>query len=454
MAWRRDRSRCLDPLGKLVALNVCNSLRQDLQVFAGGKESNFLAANLVHRLRKGHMSEALAPHHLSDTGEAILPRLRALRESVQKPLEHAHSLEHAEHDDGDDSKVDDEPDEMVGSEEDVPEDSNGTERQRCKAGWPGSLDSPPDGSSLVLEDHRSDGVQAHDAQERKRVHVGKGPHTAVEQDEEEGANHKECERDEMIRPPPPVLSQKELRQAAIQCQPPCDARHADKGRDQGTQQHRASVSCNPEAKIFASSVICDLGKHISVMGLDGVEVQNTHAHDGEGRVHQEDDQPGVEQSLEEHALLLLLDVVDRGFIPCHSQQGHTEPKDERERPVVLERLAQVGCDDLRILHHESGCYRDEEAHRRYVHNEDSNGKEGTFSDPQDAQDAHKSKENDSAPVNIQLRHQVGRVRHALSRTHHSRRHVRQERQTCSQSSQRLRRRVEKKTVRSSVERNR
>ena len=46
----RDWGTYLDPLSQLIALDVSNSLREDLQVLAGRKESNLLTANLVHRL--------------------------------------------------------------------------------------------------------------------------------------------------------------------------------------------------------------------------------------------------------------------------------------------------------------------------------------------------------------------------------------------------------------------
>mmetsp|Transcript_26415 Transcript_26415/g.86834 ORF Transcript_26415/g.86834 Transcript_26415/m.86834 type:complete len:214 (+) Transcript_26415:1578-2219(+) len=190
------------------------------------------------------------------------------------------------------------------------------------------------------------------------------------------------------------------------------------------------------------------------MRLDGVEVQYPHADDGEGWIHQEHDQPSVEQSLEEHALLLLFDVVDRSFIPRDSEQGNAEAEDERQGPVVLERLAQVGCHDLGVLHHECGGHSNQEAHGRDMHDENSNRKEGALSDSQDAQDTHQCQQDDGAPVDIQLRNQVGGVCHALCGTHYCRRHVRQERQTCGKSSHGLGGCVKKKTVRASIQRNR
>eukprot|EP00961_Rhodomonas_salina_P130858 1761686-Rhodomonas_salina.4 len=320
----QGRAGYLEPLGELVALDVADSLVEDLQVVVLGEEDDLLRANLVHG-------------HLRDAGEAVLEVDGALRDEVEEVLHEADALEHDDRDAGHEPEVDDEVDQVARREDDVADERDEHGGERREVGRPRRAHRPPDAPTLVLEHHVPDREQRHHAQERQRVDVGQRAHAPAERDVEHRAQQEEGDRDEVVGAPETVLGQEDLRQAAVECEPADQTRDADEGCEHRAREHERGVSADPEAEVLAARVVGGLGEHVAVVRLDGGEVEDAHADEGEERVEDEDECPRVEERLREDPTLLLLNVVGRRLEAGHAEHGGAEAKEQRERPVVLER---------------------------------------------------------------------------------------------------------------------
>jgi hypothetical protein len=112
-------------------------------------------------------------------------------------------------------------------------------------------------------------------------------------------------------------------------------------------------------------------EHIPVVRLEGTEVKHAQANNGEDRIHDEDNDPRVEERLGKDTLLLLLDVVRRSLKTSNPEHRSAETKQDREGPVILQGLPKVIGKDLRVLHHVYPADEDEEDHRGHVHKKDS-----------------------------------------------------------------------------------
>mmetsp|Transcript_31028 Transcript_31028/g.69847 ORF Transcript_31028/g.69847 Transcript_31028/m.69847 type:complete len:273 (-) Transcript_31028:839-1657(-) len=272
---------------------------------------------------------------------------------------------------------------MAGREHDVADEGDDDRGESGDVGRPGRADRSPDSASLVLEHHVTHSKQRHHAQERERVHVGQGANSALEEDEQRGAEDKERDGNQMIRPPEPILRKQQLGHAAIKSKSPHQPGHPDVCSKNGSCKHEGSVCADPQAEILSSRIVRCLGQHVPVVRFEGGKVEDAQADDGEERVEAEDDEPGVEQRFGEHAPLLLLDVVRRRLEPRDSQHRRAEAEEDGEGPVVLERLLEIVGEDRGVLEGVQGPDKDQKHHRAHVDDKDADRNYRRLCDPHD-----------------------------------------------------------------------